>query len=109
MREELRHLERVQVDHPSYRLLQVQVFRVADDADDLVRLILRRPPIVLPLEGEELPAIGTYVSVFVEGLNIPAGELVWRRDKLAGIRVFEELSWTSIIPWIRQMIRNGGN
>jgi hypothetical protein len=49
------------------------------------------------------------VSVFVEGLNIPAGEVVWRRDKLAGIRVFEELSWTSIIPWIRQMIRNGGN
>jgi hypothetical protein len=63
----------------------------------------------LQLEGEELPAIGTYVSVFVEGLNIPAGEVVWRRDKLAGIRVFEELSWTSIIPWIRQMIRKGGN
>jgi hypothetical protein len=63
----------------------------------------------LQLEGEELPAIGTYVSVFVEGLNIPAGEVVWRRDTLAGIRVFEELSWTSIIPWIRQMIRKGGN
>ena len=63
----------------------------------------------LQLEGEELPAIGTYVSVFVEGLNIPAGEVVWRRDKLAGIKVFEELSWTSIIPWMRQMIRKGEN
>jgi hypothetical protein len=63
----------------------------------------------LQLEGEELPAIGTYVSVFVEGLNIPAGEVVWRRDTLAGIKVSEELSWTSIIPWIRQMIRKGEN
>jgi hypothetical protein len=63
----------------------------------------------LQLEGEELPPIGTYVSVFVEGLNIPAGEVVWRRDTLAGIKVFEELSWTSIIPWIRQMIRKGAD
>jgi len=30
-----------EVDHPPYRLLQVQVFGVADDADDLVRLIPR--------------------------------------------------------------------
>ena len=54
MREDPRLLERVQVNHPPYRLLQVQIFRVAGDADDLVRLILRRPPIILPLEGEEL-------------------------------------------------------
>jgi PilZ domain-containing protein len=59
----------------------------------------------LQLEGEELPAIGTFVSVFVEGLNIPSGEIIWRRNKLAGIEVLEELSWTSIIPWIRQVIR----
>jgi hypothetical protein len=32
--------------------------------------------------------------------------VIWRRDKLAGVEVFEELSWTSIIPWIRQVIRN---
>jgi hypothetical protein len=63
----------------------------------------------LQLEAEELPVIGTYVSVFVEGLNIPAGEVVWRRDELAGVKVFEELSWTSIIPWIRQMIRKDKN
>jgi hypothetical protein len=63
----------------------------------------------LQLEGDELPAIGTYVSVFAEGLNIPPGEVIWRQDKLAGIELLEELSWTSIIPWIRQVIRNGGN
>ena len=55
----------------------------------------------LQLEGDELPAIGTFVSVFVEGLNMPAGEVIWRHDSLAGIEVFEELSWTSIIPWVR--------
>ena len=57
------------------------------------------------LEGEELPPVGSYVSVFVEGLNIPAGEIVWNRDSLVGIELFEELSWTSIIPWIRTLVR----
>jgi hypothetical protein len=62
----------------------------------------------LQLESDDLPEVGTYVAVFVEGLNIPPGEVVWRRDKLAGIELFEELSWTSIIPWVRQMIRKSG-
>ena len=44
--------------------------------------------------------------MFVEGLNIPPGEVVWSRDDLAGIEVFEELSWTSIIPWVREITRN---
>ena len=59
----------------------------------------------LQLEGDELPAAGTFVSVFVEGLNMPSGEVVWRRDKLAGIEVIEELSWTSIIPWVRNIVK----
>ena len=63
----------------------------------------------LQLEGDELPALGAYVSVFVEGLNIPAGEVIWRRGSLAGIEVFEELSWTSIIPWVRTIVRAGAN
>ena len=63
----------------------------------------------LQLEGEGLPAMGTYVSVFVEGLIIPPGEVVWRRDNLAGIEVFEELSWTSIIPWVRTVVKQGAN
>jgi hypothetical protein len=59
----------------------------------------------LQVEGEDLPAIGTFVSVFVEGLNIPAGEMVWKSGNLAGIELFEELSWTSIIPWVRNAAR----
>jgi hypothetical protein len=63
----------------------------------------------LQIEGERLPSAGTYIAVFVEGLNIPTGEVVWSRDGLAGIEVFEELSWTSIIPWVRNVIKRGGN
>jgi len=63
----------------------------------------------LQIEGDELPACGSYVSVFVEGLNMPGGEIVWRRDRLAGIELLDELSWTSIIPWVRTVIRQGAN
>jgi len=61
----------------------------------------------LQLEGEDLPAAGSYVSVFVDGLNIPAGEVIWGRGNLAGVELFEELSWTSIIPWVRSLVRKG--
>jgi hypothetical protein len=61
----------------------------------------------LQLEGSELPAVGTYVSVFVEGLTIPAGDVLWTRGELIGIELFEELSWTSIIPWVRNTVRKG--
>jgi hypothetical protein len=63
----------------------------------------------LQVEGDDLPAIGTYVSAFVEGLIIPPGEIVWKRGRLAGIEVFEELSWTSIIPWVRGRVKRGAN
>ena len=63
----------------------------------------------LQIEGERLPGAGTYIGVFVEGLNIPAGEVVWSRGNLAGIEVFEELSWTSIIPWVRDVIKKSAN
>ena len=63
----------------------------------------------LQVEGDALPAIGAYVSAFVEGLNIPPGEVIWKRGKLAGIEVLEELSWTSIIPWIRSSAKSGAN
>jgi hypothetical protein len=58
------------------------------------------------LEGNELPGVGTYISLFVDGLNMPAGEIVWRHDDLAGVEMFEELSWSSIIPWVRKVVRN---
>lgn len=59
----------------------------------------------LQLEGEELPALGSYVTVFVEGLNVPAGEIVWRRGNLAGVELFEDMSWTSVIPWVKGAVR----
>jgi PilZ domain len=63
----------------------------------------------LQIEGEGLPALGAYVSAFVEGLNVPAGEVIWKRGKLAGVELFEDLSWTSIIPWVRAMASSGAN
>jgi PilZ domain-containing protein len=59
----------------------------------------------LQVEGEDLPPHGTFISVYIEGLNVPAGEVVWRKDNLAGIELMEELSWSSIIPWIREVSR----
>jgi len=59
----------------------------------------------LQLEGDALPPIGSYVSLFVEGLNVPAGEVIWRKDRLAGIELLHELSWSSIMPWIRELVR----
>ena len=59
----------------------------------------------MQIEGDELPAVGTYVAIVAEGLNIPPGEIIWRRDKLAGVELFEELLSSSIIPWIRAAVR----
>lgn len=59
----------------------------------------------LQVEGEELPAAGTFTSVYIEGLNMPPGEIVWQKDRLAGIELLEDLSWSSIIPWIREVGR----
>ena len=59
----------------------------------------------LQVEGDELPEKGTYLSVLVEGLHVPAGEVIWKKGNLAGIELFEELSWSSIMPWIRGLVR----
>jgi hypothetical protein len=59
----------------------------------------------LQIEGEDLPPLGTFVGMFIEGLNVPPGEVVWSMSNLAGIELFEELSWTSLIPWIREIGR----
>lgn len=63
----------------------------------------------LQVEGEELPARGTFVSAFIEGLNVPPGEVVWQKDNLAGIELLEDLSWSSIIPWIRTLGRSAAS
>ena len=56
----------------------------------------------LQLEGGILPLAGAYIAVQIEGLVVPPGEVVWRKDNLAGIELFEEMSWTSLMPWIRE-------
>ena len=61
----------------------------------------------LQVEGDGLPPQGTFVSIFIDGLLVPAGEIAWRKDKLAGIELLEELSWSSIMPWIREQVRAG--
>ena len=55
----------------------------------------------LQVEGDHLPPMGTFVSPFIDGLVVPSGEVVWRHGQLAGVELLEELSWTSIMPWIR--------
>lgn len=61
----------------------------------------------LQVEGEDLPPRETFVSLFIDGLNVPAGEVVWRKGDLAGIELMEELRWSSLMPWVREMGRRG--
>ena len=56
----------------------------------------------MQLEADGLPPRGTYLSIQIDGLNVPPGEVMWRKDNLAGIQLMEELAWTSLMPWIRQ-------
>jgi hypothetical protein len=59
----------------------------------------------LQVEGDDLPPRDTFVSLFIDGLVIPAGEMVWRKGKLGGIELMEELRWSSLMPWVREMGR----
>ena len=59
----------------------------------------------LQVEGEDLPPRETFVSLFIDGLVVPAGEVVWRKGNLAGIELMEELRWSSLMPWVRAMGR----
>ncbi len=59
----------------------------------------------LQVEGEDLPPRETFVSLFIEGLVVPAGEVVWRKGNLAGIELMEQLRWSSLMPWVRAMGR----
>ncbi len=56
----------------------------------------------MQLEAGGLPERGTFVSIHIEGLNVPPGEVMWRKDNLAGIQLMEELGWSSLMPWIRK-------
>ena len=56
----------------------------------------------LQVEGDYLPPRETFVSLFIDGLVVPAGEVMWRKGDLAGIELMEELRWSSIMPWVRE-------
>jgi hypothetical protein len=59
----------------------------------------------LQIEGNGLPPRDTFVTLFIDGLNVPAGEVVWNKGDRAGIELMEELSWSSIMPWVREVGR----
>lgn len=63
----------------------------------------------LQVEGEGLPPRDTFISLFIDGLIVPAGEVVWRKGDLAGIELMDELSWSSIMPWIRETGRKAAH
>jgi PilZ domain len=56
----------------------------------------------LQVEGEALPAKDTFVALFIDGLVVPAGEVLWRKGNLAGIELMEDLKWSSLMPWVRE-------
>jgi hypothetical protein len=62
----------------------------------------------LQVEGEELPVAGAQIALFVEGLNVPPGEVIWRKGNLAGIEFRQELGWASVLPWIRNLVIDRG-
>jgi hypothetical protein len=55
----------------------------------------------LQVEGADLPPRDTFVDLFIDGLNLPAGVVVWQQGGLAGIELMEEVAWSSLMPWIR--------
>lgn len=59
----------------------------------------------LQIEGDGLPPRDTFVSLYIDGLVMPSGAVVWQKDRLAGIELMEELAWSSIMPWIRETQR----
>ncbi len=59
----------------------------------------------LQVEGDELPPRDTFVSLFIDGLIVPGGEVVWRKGNLAGLELMEELRWSSLMPWVREVGR----
>ena len=61
----------------------------------------------MQVEAGGLPPKGTYVSIQIDGLNVPPGEVMWRKDSVAGIQLIEELRWTSLMPWIRNVSSAG--
>ena len=78
----------------------VRVKWSASVSDAVLRNISARG---MQVEAGGLPPRGTYVSIHIDRLNVPSGEVMWRKDTVAGIQLIEELRWTSLMPWIRKV------
>lgn len=63
----------------------------------------------LQVEGDGLPEKDTFVALFIDGLVVPAGEVVWRKGTFAGIELMEDLKWTSLMPWVRETGRKAAS
>ena len=59
----------------------------------------------LQVEGDVLPPVGQPIHVFLEGLGIPAGEVIWKGERVAGVKFVSEMSWQTILPWIKELHR----
>ena len=76
------------------------------DADEVCAITIRNiSGGGLQIEGDTLPSVGADVLVYVEGLDLPPGKLIWKRDNLAGVQLVSDVSWAVIVPWLRQLIR----
>ena len=63
----------------------------------------------LQIEGDELPAVGSYVSVFVEGLNIPRAKSYGRAADWSGSRFSRSSAGARSPRGSREVIRKGAN
>jgi hypothetical protein len=105
-----RNLVSQPTDRRSMPRVEIRCGAYIKRAEDFIAATLRNISANgLQLEGDSLPPAGTYVAVFIEGLNVPPGEVAWRKDNLAGIELLEELGWASIMPWIRDVMKRQAN
>jgi hypothetical protein len=105
-----RHLVSQPVDRRAMPRVEIRCGAFVKRGEDFVPVTVRNISARgLQVEGDSLPAAGSYVAIFVEGLAIPPGEISWRRGTLAGIELMEELSWSSIMPWVRETGRRGAD
>ncbi len=59
----------------------------------------------IQIEAAGLPANGTQLRLFIEGLNVPPAKVVWKDGNVAGLELNGELPWATTIFWIRELAR----
>jgi hypothetical protein len=101
-----RNLVSQPIDRRSMPRVEIRCAAFVKCGEDFIPATLRNISASgLQLEGDRVPAAGAFVSIFIEGLNIPGGEVVWSKGNACGIELFQELSWSSLMPWVRTQTR----